>query len=78
MFNDIPRLDFFHRPFCMFAHHGFGVFQSLVENGQRVHVPGVAQCNRDVPQVAASLGAFDRSPLEALIKFLGCKQQFIG
>src|SRR5512145_3229534 len=43
-----------------------------------MYVSGVAQCDSHVAQITASLGAFDRTPLEALIKFLGCEQQFLG
>jgi len=43
-----------------------------------VHVSCVAQCDGNVSQVAASLGALDGSPLEALIESLGCESQFLG
>ena len=62
----------------MFADHRFFIVQGVLQNGECEHVTGVAERDGDVSQVAASLGALDGSPLEALIKGLGCESQFFG
>src|SRR5688572_29476020 len=43
-----------------------------------MHVACIAERDRDVSQITASFGAFDGTPLEALIKLLGWNGQFIG
>jgi len=62
----------------MFSYHGLFVIKCILKNGKVVQVTGVAQCNRDVAQVAASLGAGYRCPFEALIEGMGCERQFPG
>lgn len=59
----------------MVADHGFIVVEGVLQDGERVHVGGVAEGDGDVSQIAASLGAGDGSPLEALIKGLGSESQ---
>jgi len=70
--------DLFDRPSSVFADHGFLVVQRVLQNWKGAHIPDIAQCHGDVSQVAPSPGALDRSPLEALVKSLGCKSKFIG
>src|ERR1043165_1803583 len=68
--------NLFDCPLSMFAHQGLVVVQSFLEDRQCVPISSISQRNRDVAQVTASLGALDRTPLEALIKLLGCKSHF--
>src|SRR3970282_1063450 len=72
------RCNLFYRPFCVFAHQRFGVLERAVQYGQGVHIACVAERNCNIAQVTASLGAFDGTPLEALIKFLSCNDQLLG
>ena len=43
-----------------------------------MYITNVAQHHSNIPQIAATLGTLDRSPLEALIKGLGCESQFFS
>src|SRR5690349_18568862 len=70
--------NFCNCPLGVFTYHGLVVIQSFLEDRQCVSISRISQCNRDVTQVTASLGALDWTPLEALIKLLGCKSDFIG
>src|SRR5512134_671798 len=70
--------DFFNRPSCMFAYGGFRVFKGAIQDRQGIHVAYVAERDRHVTQVTASLGACDGAPLEVLIKLLGCNGQHLG
>ena len=49
---------------------GSSSFRGILQNRQREQVPGVAERDRNVAQIPASLGAFDGTPLEASIKLL--------
>lgn len=62
----------------MFSYQGFFVVHCVLQYGEPVPVAGVAQCNSDISQVAASFGALDGCLLEALIKGLGSERQFFG
>ena len=68
--------DLFYRPLRVGADHWLVVVEGVLQDGERVHVAGVAERDGDISQVAASLGAGDGSPLEALIKGLGSESQF--
>jgi hypothetical protein len=70
----ILLFDLFDCPSCMFADHWFFVVQGVLQDGEGVHVTGIAERNGDIAQVAASLGALNGSPLEALIEGLGCER----
>ena len=78
MFLLMSFLDLFNCPICMLSNHGLFVVQRVLQNGERVHVTRVAEGDCHVSQVAASFGAGERTPLEALIKSLGCEGQFLG
>lgn len=69
-------VDLFNRPLRVVADHGFVVIEGVLQDGERVCVAGVAEGDGNVSQVAASLGAGDGGPLEALIKGLGSESQF--
>ena len=43
-----------------------------------MHIPSIAERDRNIAEITASLGAFDGTPLEALIKLLRCNGQLIG
>ena len=66
----IPFFDLFYRPLRMLAHHGFGIFAGAVQYRQGVHIPSVAKCDRDVAQIASSLGTFNGTLLEAPVELL--------
>ena len=71
-------LDLFNCPSRVFTDRWFFVVQDFLQHGEGVRVTGISQCNYDVAQVAASSRALDGSPLEALIKSLGCESQLLG
>ena len=55
----------------MFTNQWLGIFEGAVQHRQGVHAACIAKGDRDVAQVPASLGAFNGTPLEALVKFTG-------
>lgn len=69
-------VDLLYRPLRVCSDHGFVVVEGVLQDREGVCVGGVAEGDGDVSQVAASFGAGDGSPLEALIKGLGSESQF--